>query len=221
MKYKCLFRTLKSIHDYSWIILFVVSVFVFCFLCYNKSLINNEMPNVVALNILCSIFAAGLFHFGMVYLPYRCKKKTVEKLIIKDFIRLRECARLCRLTIKPTFTFDETKWNSKDEYAEHFCKTNLYDTWAIFKECSFTRLDRIERLRKDMKDIIDHLLFYQEYLNYSQFATLLKILECPLFSTQITPIDYNLTESERINQDNNQKQIGEAIYNICELLKQI
>lgn len=179
------------------------------------------MQNVVALNISCSIFAAGLFHFVIVYLPYICKKATVEKLIIKDFFRLKECARLCRLSIAPAYSFDEEKWNSKEEYAEHFYKTNLYGTWTNFKERSFTRLDRIESLRKDMKDIIDHLLFYQEYLNYSQFATLLKILECPLFSTQITPIDYNLTESERINQDNNQKQIGEAIYNICELLKQI
>lgn len=212
--YKCR----KFFHDYLWIVLFILSILLISLECYYSCCIISSISASVLLNISCSIFAASVFNFVLIYIPHKMRKKTLEKLIIKDFLRLHECARLCKLSIVSPYKADETKWDNKEEYANQFCKTDLYEKWSDFSGCSYNKLERIEKLCVNMKDIIDHLMFYQDFLSYNQFATLIKILECPIMCSKIKPIDFNIPEQYRCNKYDNQKEIGESIYDLYNIL---
>lgn len=171
------------------------------------------------LNISYSIFAAALFDLFLVYIPNRRKRSLVEELINGDFFRLKDSARLCRLSIEPEYSIDEKKWSREEEYVEQFCKSDLYDIWDNSKGTPTTILQRIVYLRDEMRQTLDHLMMYREYLNIQEFETLTKVLSSELFNKAIEPIIWEIPERERIHKYDNQEAIGRSIYEVYDLLR--
>lgn len=200
--------------EYSWAILLLLSL-VIIFAC------STEGKHSKVLNISYSIFAAALFDIVLVYIPKRRKVSLVKGLIDSDFFRLRESARLCRLCIEPAFSFDTKKWNCTDEYVKQFVNIDLYEEWKVLNGKPITRLAQIEYLRNEMKDTIDHLMMYREYLNMDQFEALTQILSSKLFKSPIEPIVWEIPEETRIHKFDNQKEIGESIYEVYDFLRML
>ena len=72
-----------------------------------------------------------------------------------------------------------------------------------------------------MKDTIDHLMMYREYLNMDQFEALTQILSSKLFKSPIEPIVWEIPEETRIHKFDNQKEIGESIYEVYDFLRML
>ncbi|MBQ3237869.1 MAG: hypothetical protein IJA98_02205 [Bacteroidaceae bacterium] len=202
----------KSCIEYSWAILLAFSLVIILFC-------GKTSWGIKLLNISYSIFAAALFDLFLVYIPNRRKRSLVEELINGDFFRLKECARLCRLSIEPAYPFEEKRWSSEEEYVEQFCKSDLYDVWDNSKGNPTTRLQRIEYLRDEMRHTLDHLMMYREYLSIQEFETLTKVFSSELFNKAVEPIVWEIPERERIHKPDNQEAIGKSIYDVYELLR--
>lgn len=198
--------------EYSWAILLAISLAII-FFCGDASW------SIRLLNISYSIFAAALFNLFLVYIPNRRKRSLVEELINGDFFRLKDSARLCRLSIEPEYSIDEKKWSREEEYVEQFCKSDLYDIWDNSKGTPTTILQRIVYLRDEMKHTLDHLMMYREYLSIQEFETLTKVLSSELFNKAIEPIIWEIPERERIQKPDNQEAIGRSIYEVYDLLR--
>lgn len=200
--------------EYSWAIFLLLSL-VIIFAC------STDGKYSKLLNISYSLFAAALFDLVLVYIPRSRKVSFVKDLVDSDFFRLCEYARLCRLSIEPAYSLEKKNWRSKEEYVAQFNKTNLYEVWSKSEETSATRLQRIVYLRNEMKDTIDHLMMYREYLNMDQFEALTQILSSKLFKSPIEPIVWEIPEETRIHKFDNQKEIGESIYEVYDFLRML
>ena len=209
---KCIPGICKFCREYLWVISGVLSVIAIC-------ICSEDSDNTKLLNISYSVFATVLFHLLLVFVPNRRKRLLAEELINSDFFKLKESARLCRESIEAAFSFGSCNWKSKDEYVKQFCSIDLYEVWRESNGKTITRLGRIEGLRDEMKDTIDHLMMYRECLNMDEFETLARILSSKLFYSPIEPIDWGMPEEIRTYKSDNQKEIGESIYEVYNLLR--
>lgn len=205
-----------------WILWIIASVIIYWIQFTNYRIGLHDKANDIndtLLNISYSIFAAALFNYVLVHIPYKRKKKYVNSIIKSDFFKLHDYARLCRLSIEPYLSFEMNKtWENEHEYVKQFCETDLYETWMESSNYSITRLEYIKNLSNEMKLIIANLLSFDEYLSEEQFVTLTQILDSDLFRSAITPINKSIPKRDRNFCNDNQAKIGVAIYNIYELI---
>ncbi len=198
--------------EYLWGILGVLSlIFIIC--------CNDDGNNTKLLNIAYSTFAAALFNFVLVFMPFRRRISLVRTLVDNDLSKLRECARLCRQSIVPVFSFEERNWNDADDYVKQFCETDLYEVWEKSDKREITILQRIEHLRDEMKDTLDHLVVYREYLDMEQLELIIQIQSSELFKSPIEPIVFDLLKEDRVHKTENQKAIGQSIYEVYDSLR--
>ena len=198
--------------EYLWAILGVLS-FIFIIFC------NDDGNNTKLLNIAYSIFAAALFNLVLVFMPFRRRISLVKKLVNNDLSKLRECARLCRQSIVPAFSFEERDWNDAGEYVKQFCETNLHEVREKSDKRTITILQRIEHLRDEMKDTLDHLIVFREYLDMEQLELIIQIQSSELFKSPIDPIIFDIPEEDRVYKADNQKAIGQSIYEMYDSLR--
>lgn len=174
-------------------------------------LFNTEL-SVTCANICYSIVAAGIFYYVDVRLPKQYNKRAYKNIISHQLLLIVETLRLCReVVVKFDFNI-----KSRDEYVEIFSKYNLH-------EKSFSRqltiLEYINIKKEQARSMIISLLSYSQYLDFEEQKILLKILDTPFFKNDIIAIDYNVPDNLLENKYNNQKEIGESIYDNYELAK--
>ena len=174
-------------------------------------LFNTELCATCA-NICYSIVAAGIFYYVDVRLPKHYNKRAYKNIISHQLLLIVETLRLCReVVVKFDFNI-----KSRNEYVEIFSKYNLH-------EKSFSRqltiLEYINIKKEQARSIIISLLSYSQYLDFEEQKILLKILDTPFFKNDIIAIDYNVPDNLLENKYNNQKEIGESIYDNYELAK--
>lgn len=174
-------------------------------------LFNTELSETCA-NICYSIVAAGIFYYVDVRLPKQYYKRAYKNIISHQLLLIVETLRLCReVVVKFDFNI-----KNRDEYVEIFSKYNLH-------EKSFSRqltiLEYINIKKEQARSIIISLLSYSQYLDFEEQKILLKILDTPFFKNDIIAIDYNVPDNLLENKYNNQKEIGESIYDNYELAK--
>ena len=156
-------------------------------------------------NICYSIIAAGLFYFFDVYIPYMYKKKAYRKLVKHQLFLLVESLRLCR-EIAVKFNMNEI---NRNEYIEIFSRCNLNERR---KTGRLTILEYINLKKEKIRAIITSLLSQSQFLEFIEYETLIKILDSPFLREEIIAIDDNLPDSLLTNDYNNQRKIGESIY---------
>lgn len=218
------FRIYRFQYNNLWWILWIIASGIIYWIQFTDCRIGSHERaddiNITLLNVSYSIFAAALFNCVLVYIPYKHKRKYVNSIIKSDFFKLHDYARLCRLSIEPYFSFERNKtWKNKQEYVKQFCETDLYETWVGTPTSLITRLERIKNLSNEMRSIIDNLLSFGEYLSEEQFVTLTQILNTSLFRLSIIPTDWSIAERDRIFREDNQEEIGMAIYDTYELVR--
>lgn len=218
------FRIYRFQYNNLWWILWIIASGIIYWIQFTDYRIGSHERaddiNNTLLNVSYSIFAAALFNYVLVYIPYKHKGKYVNSIIKSNFFKLQDYARLCRLSIEPCFSFEMNKtWKNKQEYVKQFCETDLYETWVGTPTSLITRLERIKNLSNEMRSIIDNLLSFGEYLSEEQFVTLAKILNSSLFRLEIIPTNWSIAEINRISREDNQEEIGIAIYDTYELIR--
>lgn len=174
-------------------------------------LFDTELSATCA-NICYSIVAAGIFYYVDIRLPKQYNKRAYKNIISHQLLLIVETLRLCReVVVKFDFNI-----KSRNEYVEIFSKYNLH-------EKSFSRqltiLEYINIKKEQARSMIISLLSYSQYLDFEEQKILLKILDTPFFKNDIIAIDYNVPDNLLENKYNNQKEIGESIYDNYEMAK--
>ena len=198
---------LEFIYKNGWLLLVIIALLVICFL--QISLIDKIV------NICYSIVAAGIFYFIDVYLPTNRKKKLYRNVINNQLFIVVESLRCCREVIVRYSLEDVVKSNYVDLFSEFNLNEKKDDTSKL------TVLEYLNFKKEIVRSTITSLLCCHEYLELSEYEKLIKIIDSPFFNENIVAIDYNLPESMSGIYYNNQRRIGESIYDNYEVAKEL
>jgi len=209
-------RDLCSWISDNWIgiLLFLISITIMAIPYYNKII---EL-SVILINISYSILAAFLFYLIIDVIPTRKRTKIIRNRITRQFVRVKEEIRLCKSVLSP---FDLDKYDSlnRNEYVAEFETLDL-NTKYISKNGIIIK-DYLENHKHKIEFILNQILEYNQYLNNTELNLINDILNSTFLLYNIRPINYDLPNELICTYPNNQRGIGESIYDISELIKQV
>ena len=142
------------------------------------------------------------------------KKKAYRKLVKHQLFLLVESLRLCR-EIAVKFNMNEI---NRNEYIEIFSRCNLNERRQTGR---LTILEYINLKKENIRAIITSLLSQSQFLEFIEYETLIKILDSPFLMEEIIAIDDNLPDILLTNYYNNQRKIGESIYDNYQMSRKI
>ena len=184
------------------------------------SLLEQDYSNIFV-NVSYSLVAAAIFYVVIDYLPLIRKKKMVRTLIDVKISKLCEYIRLCKNTISNPFDFNSKEYKNSEEYADAFEALDLTEKWGIDSNASQTRKSHLDFYKKEMLECIISLLNYSEFLSEIQLNNLILIKSSVFLTQPICEINRNIPKDMIYSYPNNQRDIGESIYKIDELMKEI
>ena len=203
----------KFIKEYTTItILAVVSL---CYVIY----CNVDNCSNVFENISYSIIAAMIFYIITDYVPFRRKKKAIRRLIDAQLGKLYNDIENCKKIIISPYSFKPKTYKDSNEYADDFDNVNLEEKGFI--DSSQTRKLYLESYKTQIVNTITNILNFDFYLSNKELNNLTDILNSSFIAHQICPKNFDLTDDELASYPNNQREIGESIYKIHELIKEI
>lgn len=200
-----------------WLLILVISIAIIAVEYYFKRNEDMTVINIFA-NIAYSLLAATIFYLMIDVVPTYRKNQIIKKRINRQFIRIKEEIRLCKSVLRP---FDLDKYNSlsRDEYIVEFKKLNL-NTKYISKN-GISIKEYLIRQQGQLELLLNQLLEYNQHLDNKELKVINDILDSAFLMNSIIPIDYDVPDQELHTYPNNQREIGESIYDISELIKQI
>lgn len=208
---------LKDIVNYiisNIVIIIFVLLSVSCVFYY-----KTECYCVIFKNVSYSIIAAFVFYIVIDYIPFARKKKIMRVLIDAQFSNLYEHIYHCVNGIISPFAFNPKKYTDKDDFTNDFYGIDLEENVEIFS--SKNRKSYLESNKEHIKNIIEKLLDLHPYLSYKELDNISHIINSSFIKKPILPRKIDLPEEYIDSYPNNQKEIGESIYEIYELIKEI
>lgn len=170
-------------------------------------------------NISYSIIAAIIIYIFIEYIPFVRKKKIMRILINSKLFELNEHVRLCKEIPITSFSMESKTYKDCKEYAEAFYKSDLEEK-SIFSS-SQTWKEYLESHKNCIANIISTLLNLHTYFSDKEQKIITAIATSTFLTSPIIPQNHNLPNNVIDSYPNNQKEIGESIYKIYELIKEI
>lgn len=174
--------------------------------------------NDIIVNLSYSILAAVIFYVFIDIVPYYTKKRKMRQVLRTKIDRIKQDLNSAKNAIYlPPFT-EVAK--TRDEYITDFANKNLYDAYCLgiygFKNIR----EYLEYNRTQIRNSILEILSYSDFLTEKEVKTLADINSSLYINEYLFIKDFEMIQ---IQPDlyNNQKEIGESIYNINELIKKI
>lgn len=174
--------------------------------------------NDIILNLSYSILAAVIFYIFIEVIPYYTKKKKMRQVLRTKIDRIKQDLNSAKNAIYlPPFT-EVAK--TRDGYITDFANKNLYDAYCLgiygFKNIR----EYLEYNRTQIRNSILEILSYSDFLTEKEVKTLADINSSLYINEYLFIKDF---EMMKIQPDlyNNQKEIGESIYSINELIKKV
>ena len=201
-------------YHYTHITLVIITFLSMCII-----ICTTDKLCVSLINILYSIIAAAIFYLIVDYLPFVRKRKSMRILINSKLSELNELIRLCKEIPTSRFNMKSTTYKDCKEYAEEFYKIDLEEK-SIFSS-SQTWKEYLESHKEQIVENVVTLLNFSDYLTEKELKNLTLIKSSIFIVQPIFPKNNDLTEDIIDSYPNNQKEIGESIYKIHELIKGI
>lgn len=164
-----------------------------------------------------SYLAAAIFYILNEYIPQRRKNKVYADHIKRQIISIKEYIRQIVYSIEP-FKMDENKYTLQTfakTFADKDLKTKLMDGQTDLESYINKRRELVETLCDQLLSSYGNVMSYKE-INYIN-----TILKSDFICNQLVPIDFNVPEQYISSYPNNQRTIGNSIFNLYELGKDI
>ena len=208
---------MKHLSKYYWAYLAALALFL-CIdiefewiLIHSCSTINGNAVNNIILALSYSYIAAAIFHYIVVFLPYKKKKKAITPFLKTELLLIREKLRLCKTTVLPFFCYRQEY--TKDEFVKIFTNINLYEN--CFTNNGISKKERIEKLRLDIMELVGIILTFREYIDNDLFLLLNDLLNSIFIVNGLDPYP-DVDENIRFEYNGNQPEIGTCIYDLYE-----
>lgn len=176
--------------------------------------VRYEEINEIILNLSYSYLAAYMFYIVMNWLPGLRRKSIVKSYTKYHLLKIREHISIC---INSQHLYALLGRKSYAGYAPYQSREEFI---AEFGEAQLLNLDIIESSRVKIKQLVDSILIFVEYLSEEELENLLKVKESLFLKESIRPIEY-ADEEQKTEIPNNQRDMAESIYHIYELIKVI
>lgn len=207
MKY--LWNVIGWLTNWSWIVLLLVGI-------AGILLFSTNCENVM-LKISVSLVTSAIFFVFVTDIHNRYKKHQNKRVINVFLFKIGESLRLCKYSIYPAFDLsNNTKGENKDEYVKDFENADFGDFWIRPK----TRYQKFEEEKKNVKDLANYLQLF-DTLSNTQQEVICEILSSVLVREEFKPIPSDLTETGKLSYSNNQKQMGECVFHLCEIMRKL
>lgn len=176
--------------------------------------VRYEEINEIILNLSYSYLAAYMFYIVMNWLPGLRRKSIVKSYTKYHLLKIREHISIC------TNSQHLYALSGRKSYAGYAPYQSREEFIAEFGEAQLLNLDIIESSRVKIKQLVDSILIFVEYLSEEELENLLKVKESLFLKESIRPIEY-ADEEQKTEIPNNQRDMAESIYHIYELIKVI
>ena len=215
----------KKVNICSWLSNNLIEILLVCLLIISVTIIVIEycfqlnedisLANIFA-NIAYSIIAATIFYLIIDVVPTYKKNQIIRNRINRLFTRVKEEIRLCKSVLYP-FVLDNSL--SRDEYVAEFEKLDLKAKYISENGISIEQY--LIRRQGKLELLLNQLLEYNQHLKIDELEVINNILKSVFLMNSIQPIDTDVPEQELYAYPNNQREMGESIFDISELIKRI
>ena len=164
-----------------------------------------------------SYLAAAIFYILNEYIPQRRKNEVYAAHIERQIISIKEYIRQIVASIEP-FKMDENKYTLQTfakTFADKDLKTKLMDGQTDLESYINKRRELVETLCDQLLSSYGNVMSYKE-INYIN-----TILKSDFICNQLVPMDFNVPKQYISSYPNNQQTIGNSIFNLYELGKDI
>jgi len=174
--------------------------------------------NEVIVNLSYSILAAAIFYFIIDFIPFYSKRNKIRRIIFIKMNELRAKIHKAKTAIYiPPFS---NMPSSKSDFISDFENKDMTQAYQLGIG-GFKNLEHFFAVNKtEIKNLIQDIVAYSEYLYDDEVEILAKINSSKYINHFFFTKDYEMLKIRHDLYDN-QKEIGESIYNINELIKRI
>lgn len=205
---------IKFITDYKMLSFLIILAVLFV-------LYSADNYSDILENIAYSYIAAVVFYVVVDYMLSFRRKKIMCIQIKSHMSILNEHIRLCKNTVYNTFDLSSKEYKNSKEYADDFDELDLTEKWGLDSNSLQTRKLYLESQKSVILENIVSLLNYHDFLSDEQLKNLIKIRNSVFLIQPIFEKNYNFEKEQIDLYPNNQKEIGESIYEIDKLIKEI
>lgn len=210
----CKFNNLFRHLGYTLFLCSVASIYVIKLTEWRFNIFINKYDEIndIILNLSYSYIAAMTFHLVINVFPGKHREKIMRRKVNAYMRIIRSSIHSCIMSIF-LFCFDD-KEPSKDEFIKRFGEQELSP--------NDIRLTVINSKRSVIMMKVEQILVVQDYLTDKELEVLLSIKDSLFLTKDIRPTEY--IKDGNIKQKipgSNQREIGESIYRIYELIRSI
>jgi len=199
--------------------IFIILAFITILSLFYVFYCTTECYCTIIKNVSYSIIAAAIFYVIIDYIPLVRKKKIMRTFIDMQFSKLYGHINQCVNGIISPFSFNPKTYKDKEDFADDFYSVDLEE--KIEKFISNTRKSYLESYRDQINNIVERLLDLHSYLSYKELENLTFIVKSEFLTQSINPHIKGLPPEIIDTYPNNQREIGESIFEIYELIKDI
>lgn len=186
--------------------------------CYVDRFVEGLSMAGILLNISYSILASFVFYLIIDVYPSCKRTKIMRGRILRQFRRIKEEFRLCKSVVSP-FVLDSCDSLKRDEFVTEFEKLDL--NLGYMSDKGISKKEYLESHKDRIEFLLNQVLEYHKYLNGEELKIINDLLVSPFLLNSIQPINRDLPDELIAYYPNNQREIGESIYDMSKLVKQI
>lgn len=211
---KTFFKDIINFIKSNKILIIVTILSVFCVFYY-----KTECYCTIIKNVSYSIIAAVIFYIIIDYIPFVRKKKIMRAFIDMEFSKLYGHINQCVNGIISPFSFNPKTYKDKEDYVNDFYSVDLEEKGFISP--LQTRKSYLESHKGKIIECSTSILNYREFLSEKELDCLTFIRSSAFLTQILSPRNFDLPDELIDTYPNNQREIGESIYEIYELIKDI
>ena len=172
----------------------------------------------IAVNLLCSYFAACVFYILLSLIPEAHKEAVMRPKVDGYRNQIMYSILHCINAMHPyEFKPSTEPHKTREDFIKEFSKENLGKDEPKTLD---TYLGVLQLNREKIRLLVDSLLLIREYLSVDEIKILYQIKDSSFLSESIRLIEYVEIDEQPVELPNsNQYEIGESIYNIYEQIK--
>lgn len=174
--------------------------------------------NDIILNLSSSILAAVIFYIFIDVIPYYTKKKKMREVLRTKIDRIKQDINSAKNAIYlPPFT---EMAKTKDGFVNDFENKDMKDAYCLGLFRFKSLMEFFEHNKEQIRNSIHEILGYSEFLTEKEVEILADINSSKYINSHFFIKDFeNLQHQPALF--NNQREIGNSIYSINELIKKL
>lgn len=174
--------------------------------------------NDIILNLSYSILAAVIFYIFIDVIPYYTKKKKMREVLRTKIDRIKQDVNSAKNAIYlPPFT---EMAKTKDGFVNDFENKDMKDAYYLGLYHFKSLIEFFDHNKEQIRNSIHEILGYTEFLTEKEVEILADINSSKYINSHFFIKDFENLQSQPA-LFNNQREIGNSIYSINELIKKL